>query len=295
MFEHLNTNPISPDRVVILGAKGFVGGAVAAILQEKGIPTLALGRQDLDLLAEGAGEKLGKILKPTDSLLFVSAQAPVKNNEMLQANIRMASAVCEAVTKVSPAHVVYVSSDAVYADSMEPLDENSCAQPGSLHGIMHLAREVMLENAYAGPLGIIRPTLIYGTNDPHNGYGPNRFRRLAAAGEEIVLFGEGEERRDHVLVDDVADLIVRMLMHKSQGALNAATGVVTSFKDIAEMVVARFENSPAIKGSPRVGAMPHDGYRPFDPAETFAAFPGFEYTPLPDGVAKAHYEMMERA
>jgi hypothetical protein len=27
--------------------------------------------------------------------------------------------------------------------------------------------------------------------DPHNGYGPNRFRRLAAAGQEIVLFGEG--------------------------------------------------------------------------------------------------------
>jgi nucleoside-diphosphate-sugar epimerase len=40
--------------------------------------------------------------------------------------------------------------------------------------------------------------------DPHNGYGPNRFRRLAAAGQEIVLFGGGEERRDHVLVDDVA-------------------------------------------------------------------------------------------
>jgi nucleoside-diphosphate-sugar epimerase len=37
--------------------------------------------------------------------------------------------------------------------------------------------------------------------DPHNGYGPNRFRRLAAGGEEIVLFGEGEERRDHVQVE----------------------------------------------------------------------------------------------
>ena len=47
-------------------------------------------------------------------------------------------------------------------------------------------------------LAILRPTLIYGAGDPHNGYGPNRFRRLAATGKPIILFGEGEERRDHV-------------------------------------------------------------------------------------------------
>ena len=39
----------------------------------------------------------------------------------------------------------------------------------------------------------MRSTLIYGEGDPHNGYGPNRFHRLAAAGQEIVLFGEVPE------------------------------------------------------------------------------------------------------
>ena len=57
------------------------------------------------------------------------------------------------------------------------------------------------------PLAFLRPTLIYGANDPHNGYGPNRFRRQAAKGETITLFGEGEEKRDHVPVDDVAALV----------------------------------------------------------------------------------------
>src|SRR5258708_20458707 len=71
-----------------------------------------------------------------------------------------------------------------------------------MHGIMHLARELMLNATVKAPLAVVRSTLIYGEGDPHNGYGPNRFRRLAAAGQEIVLFGEGEERRDHVLIDD---------------------------------------------------------------------------------------------
>ncbi|HXZ67321.1 MAG TPA: SDR family NAD-dependent epimerase/dehydratase, partial [Alphaproteobacteria bacterium] len=42
-----------------------------------------------------------------------------------------------------------------------------------------------------------------------------------------------------------------------------------------------------IKGSPRRGPMPHNGYRPFDPAATYVAFPGFEYTNLDAGLARA--------
>ena len=38
----------------------------------------------------------------------------------------------------------------------------------------------------------LRPTLIYGTDDPHNSYGPNN-NRLATKNEDIILYGEGEE------------------------------------------------------------------------------------------------------
>ena len=105
-----------------------------------------------------------------------------------------------------------------------------------------------------------------------------------------ILFGEGEERRDHVLVDDVAALAVRMLMHKSEGSLNAATGQVWSFREIASMVVNQYDTPVKITGSPRQGDMPHGGYRPFDPSATFEAFPDFTYTALPDGLAKVHGE-----
>ena len=149
----------------------------------------------------------------------------------------------------------------------------------------------MLGDSVTGPFAILRPTLIYGVADPHNGYGPNRFRRLAAAGEDIVLFGEGEERRDHVLVDDVAELILRVLRHRSAGVLNIATGAVASFHDIARDVSEMFDAAIEINSSPRVGPMPHNGYRPFDPAATTDAFPDFVYTSLADGLRRTHNEM----
>lgn len=295
MLEHLHDDETKPERAVILGSGGFVGGAAKRRLEEQGVSVLGLARPDLDLAAEGAADRLAGILEDTDSLVVVSAKAPCKDEAMLAENLRMMEAVTAAIGRVKPAHVIYISSDAVYADDPNPLTEESRAEPDSLHGQMHIRREGMLRDADDGPLCILRPSLLYGAADPHNGYGPNRFRRLAADGEDIVLFGEGEERRDHVLIDDVAEIIRLCLVHRSQGVLNVATGAVASFRDIAEMVVSRFESPVAIEGSPRSGPMPHGGYRPFDAAATKQAFPDFAYTTLADGLAKAHHDMKEEA
>ncbi len=289
MLEHGLTNPKSPARTVIVGAGGFVGGAIARNLEGRGAAVLRLGRGEVDLMADGAGEKLAGLMCRTDAVVLVSAVAPVKNAAMLRQNITMIEAMADAVATAQPAYVLNIGSDAVFADSAAPLHEGSCRAAGSLHGIMHLTREVMFGDARDGrPLATLRPTLIYGADDRHNGYGPNRFRRLAAAGEPIRLFGQGEERRDHVWVEDVAGLAARMVMHRSTGSLNAATGTVISFMDLALAVNRLHGNPVAIENLPRSGPMPHDGYRPFDASATAAAFPDFAYTQPLDGLAKVH-------
>ncbi|MCP5195816.1 MAG: NAD-dependent epimerase/dehydratase family protein [Gammaproteobacteria bacterium] len=288
MLESTHLQPIRPQRVVIIGAGGFVGGAAQALFAAEATPVLALGRSALDLLTSQAAEQLMALLKPEDTVLMAAAEAPCKNTAMLVNNIQMMKSLTDAIAMVQPRHVIYISSDAVYADSAAPLTESSVTAPDSLHGIMHLARERMLQDTVRNVLALLRPTLIYGAADPHNGYGPNRFRRLAAHGEDIVLFGEGEERRDHVLIDDVAELIRRVAWQGSRGVLNIATGAVASFREIAEWVTAGSKQPVAIKSRPRLGAMPHNGYRSFDARATFKAFPDFRYTPLLDGLVQAN-------
>ena len=285
MLKHHYPSPVSTGRVVIVGAGGFVGAATGERLRARGVKVMPITRQDIDLLSASAAEQLAAVLRDNDTLVFIAAQAPVKNNTMLIDNLRMVGAVCNALISIKVAHVIYVSSDAVYADSDRPLNEASCAHPASLHGVMHLTREVMLAEACKAPLCILRPTLIYGANDPHNGYGPNRFRRLAQQGHEITLFGGGEEQRDHVYIDDVAEIITLCVVHKSQGILCIATGSVTSFLDVAKKVAAMAPNTPAIIKVERNGPMPHRGYRAFDPSATVRAFPDFCYTSLEIGLA----------
>ena len=286
MLEHLNSSARVPRRVVILGAQGFVGRASARLLAAQGVPVLPLGRAEADLLAAGTASWLSHELRPDDAVVVISARAPCKDAAMLVDNVRMMECACQALAPASVSHVIYISSDAVYRDSCTPLTEESCAEPNSLHGAMHLAREVMLKSALTAPLAILRPTLLYGAADPHNGYGPNRFRRLAAAGQDIVLFGEGEERRDHVLIEDVAELIWRVLAHRSRGILNVATGEVRSFREIAERIAAMAAPAVAVRGSPRTGPVPHGGYRAFDAATCRAAFPDFGYVDLEEGLRR---------
>jgi UDP-glucose 4-epimerase len=288
MLHHHNASPIPPARTIVLGSDGFIGGAILRKLEASGRPVAGLGRKEVDLLAAGAAERLASLLRPDDALVVVSARAPCKTPAMMLENIGMMAAVCDAFAKRPVAHLVYVSSDAVYADGPLPLTETSPAAPTSLHGAMHLAREQMLLSiAGSIPLAILRPTLVYGAGDPHNGYGPNRFRRQANRGETIVLFGEGEERRDHVDVADIADIAALVLDHRSAGVLNIATGTVASFRALADKAVALAAKPVAIKSSPRTGPMPHNGHRPFDPAATLAAFPGFRYTAIDAGLARA--------
>src|SRR5436190_22825930 len=179
MLEHLNPTPQKPSRVVVLGALGFVGGTCARLLAARGVPVLPLDKDDIDLTASGAAEQLQTRLAPDDAVLVVSARAPCKDTGMMVDNIRIMHAVCTALERSSVNHVVYFSSDAVYSDAPVPLTEESRTEPGSMHGTMHFARELMLKATVKAPLAVVRSTLIYGEGDPHNGYVPNRFRRLA--------------------------------------------------------------------------------------------------------------------
>jgi nucleoside-diphosphate-sugar epimerase len=285
MLTHHLTAADKPPRTIVLGAGGFLGSAFVRRLRAAGIETHGLGRAEVELLGPGASEAILRHLRPKDTLVFVSARAPCKNAAMLVENVRMAEAVCAAMKGAEPGHLVYVSSDAVYKDSEAPLTESSCAEPGSPHGVMHLAREILLRSDYPGPMAIVRPTLVYGLHDPHNGYGPNRFRRLAFAGSDIALFGGGEERRDHIHVDDVAEMVCRIVRHGSTGTLNAVTGEVASFRELAEFTADQFSPRVSVTTSTRVGPMPHGGYRPFDPAAIRAAFPDLKLTPWRIGVA----------
>lgn len=283
MLTHAHGAPQDPPRVVVIGAGGFVGSTLARCLARDKIPHLPITRSEVDLLKANAAQRLQALLEPNDRVVVVAAIAPARDVQALLANLQMAQAVCSALLATPVAHVVYISSDAVFADDANPVTEESCREPSTLHGMMHAARELVFRQAFAESLAILRPSLLYGAADPHNGYGPNRFRRLAENREPITLFGAGEERRDHVYVEDLATVTMLALRWRSWGVLNVATGISTSFRRVAEMVCAT-HRAVEIRDTPRKHPITH---RHFDITGALKAFPTFHYTTLDEGLRRA--------
>jgi UDP-glucose 4-epimerase len=287
MLTH-QTVSATPSRVVLLGANGFLASRLRPALEAAGTPVHAIGSRDLDLSAPGAGDALKTALREGDSIVFLAAITPDKGKgiDALMANLRMGEQVCAALAQVRPAHVVYISSDAVYRDTEPFIDEAGPADSPSLYGTMHALRERMLMATLGAgtPLAVLRPTLIFGAGDTHNSYGANRFMRAAAGDRRITLFGEGEEQRDHVFVDDAVRLIAAVLERRSSGVLNVVTGQSISFGDLARQVAA-IAGDVAVEGKPRAaGPILH---RHYDATALFRALPEFRFTPRDEALAIA--------
>jgi UDP-glucose 4-epimerase len=288
-FEHRLSSPAEPARVVVLGARGFIGAALVRELKTAGIATLALGSADLDLTGPSAASDLAQHLRPEDALVFLSTLTPDKGRDLatFMRNLRMGEAVATSLQACPVAHAIYLSSDAVYTYDTGLITEATPPVSGDLFGTMHRAREVMLQQSFRGPLAILRSTLIYGAADTHNSYGANRFRRMAEKDRKITLGGRGEETRDHLLIDDAVAMIREVLRHRSHGVMNLASGQSVSFDTLARLVAALFSPLAEVVHTARQSPVTH---RHFDATMRRRAFPDFRFTPLIEGLRKVHHE-----
>jgi nucleoside-diphosphate-sugar epimerase len=130
-------------------------------------------------------------------------------------------------------------------------------------------------------LAILRPVALYGAGDTHNGYGPNRFLRTAVEKRQIDLFGGGEEKRDHLRVEDFAEVIDLTVRHRSEGILNVASGGAVSFREVATLVQGLVGDDVVIRTSVRANPITH---KHFDIAALVRSFPAFRPASLDAGL-----------
>jgi dTDP-L-rhamnose 4-epimerase len=152
---------------------------------------------------------------------------------------------------------------------LEPLP--ACAaktwpMPVSVYGATKLAQEHIMSawaTAFGNELAILRLQNVYGPGqslaNPYTGIVP-LFCRLAKNGESIPLYEDGRMLRDFVLIDDVADAILRALDSAvvPNKPIDIGTGGETSIADLAGQVAAMYHApTPVVCGNYRYGDVRH--------------------------------------
>ena len=250
-------------RLVVIGSKSFIGSSIINISNKKLYDIVSINREHCDLSSIKSQEYLSSNIQDGDVIVFVAARAPCKDFDMFKENMNIVDNFIESVKEKKIKYILNVSSDAIYSDSNTLINEESKVLPDNTHGLMHFNREKLLETNLKCPIGHIRPTLIFGQNDPHNGYGPNLFIRTAVETGIIKIFGNGEEKRDHIYIEDVAKISIMMIDNMITKPINAVSGNFISFLEIAELIKLNYNNKLEIIRTNRTIKMPHNGYRVF--------------------------------
>jgi len=156
--------------------------------------------------------------------------------------------VLEACRRENPrAKLLFASSRFVYGRvEYNPVDENHPFNCLSIYGIHKLAGEKyyrFYHEAYGLKTVSVRIANPYGPRQQmkHSKYGiVNWFVRLALEGQPLTVFGDGQQRRDYIFNEDLADgCLALMLSPGTAGQVyNLGAGVGAPFIEMAHLVAA---------------------------------------------------------
>lgn len=241
-------------RNIVTGGSGLLGGAIVEKLQAAGRDVVSLSSADCDLRDYDATVRLFKDLKP--SVVFHAA-AKVHGlmgnrefpGEMFSDNVRINLNVIDACRAASVEKIVAVSTVATYSSDLPlPVKPESIwdGPPHTSEASYGHAKRAMLAHleSYSQQYGVkfayALMTNIYGPRDRFDTqYGhviPSLIAKFFAAsqsGESVKIWGSGRAERDFIYSEDAAAALLA-LADGFEGAVNVATGVIASIKEVVD-------------------------------------------------------------
>ncbi|MFH0970345.1 MAG: GDP-mannose 4,6-dehydratase [Candidatus Diapherotrites archaeon] len=155
--------------------------------------------------------------------------------------------------------LIMASSPEVYGDPLyTPMDENHPLRPRSTYAATKVACEkhcMTMHEWYGYPVVAMRNFNTYGPNQNIWGHGAvlPTFISRSLKNETLRIEGEGKQTRDFMFIEDAIDAYERVLdniSHVKGEIFNIGTGVQTSIKDLASLVLSATGSQSTVQHVP---------------------------------------------
>jgi ADP-L-glycero-D-manno-heptose 6-epimerase len=298
---------------VVTGAAGFIGSRLVAALNREGIiEILAVDNlENVDKVPNLVGCEIEDYLDKREFIARLEAgqfdgsveavlhqgacsdTLAADGRYVMENNYRYSRALL-GWCQEEEVPLVYASSAAVYgAGAAGFREERACEAPLNVYGYSKFLFDQHVRStlpARAAQIVGLRYFNVYGPNEAHKGrmasVAWHAWHQLAAEGRVKLFvgsggFGDGEQRRDFIHVDDVVRVNLHFLEHRERsGIFNCGTGRAQSFNELAAAVINAARGTRALAAE--LAAQKLIEYVPFPPqlAARYQSFTEADLTQL---------------
>ena len=248
-------------RILITGGAGFIGSHIAEHFQGKAevriLDSLRSGNLDnlkglaVDFIEGDIRDRrtVDRAMAGVDYVFHLAAMISVPESmtaiaECIDINGLGMINVLESAAAAGVKKLCFSTSAAIYGDNpVVPKVESMLPEPKSPYAVTKLDGEYycrMFSAERGLPTACLRYFNVFGPRqNPRSAYAAAVpiFIAKALAGEDLTIFGDGEQTRDFVFVKDVAAANAYFALHEPQGVFNIACGGRITINDLAKEIV----------------------------------------------------------
>lgn len=255
-------------QIAITGAGGFIGSRVTASLAASGCEVAALVGAPDDVVQDPPASVralraditneaiLAELVDGCETVVHLAGPPSVGASfddpqRYVRAHVAGTTAVLRACQNANVRRFVYVSSAEIYGNAgLEPVDETARPDPRSPYAAAKLAAEEMIRafiHFSRFSACILRPFSVYGPGQSQYALVQKIVRQ--ARNDDAIRLADLKPVRDYCYVDDVTEAICTACSVDVDGvaAINIASGIGTTVRALAEMVLAQVGKTLAIE------------------------------------------------
>lgn len=227
-------------KILITGHKGFIGGHLYKTLEKTEAVVLGIDKPN-DICNLGYSEhKL--ISENFDVVVHCAALTSVVESDECQRNYAHVNitGTINMLRLLPKVKFIFLSTSAVYGEGTGHMEDGP-TNPRSFYAVTKLCAEKCIENMSKN-YAILRLANVIGEGSKDNVY--NRFERE----NPITIYGDGNQTRDFISVEDVCAAIILACRKPIQGTYNIGSGKTTRIIDLAKTFNKEIQFKPKRRG-----------------------------------------------
>lgn len=231
------------EKILVTGSSGVVGRRVMEELRRRGLAEDVIAFHG-DISSRADIESAVSRAAPLGACLHLAAVVPVTAADAdpvrtYEVNAIGTGHIVDAIGRRSKnSFVLHCSTSHVYAPCIAPLSESAPLEPVSTYGRSKLAAELLATDVASRQhirLGIARVFSLWAEDQRGSFLYPSLQNKFSSVrpGDSVRVTG-GNNIRDFLHADEVARLLVELMLRETRGVVNVASGTGTSVLEFAQ-------------------------------------------------------------